>query len=78
MIMTVQMSKILFLLACKLKYGNQKHYKTIQNKIWRILLLEVGTNILPKAQRNNFFQPLTAQHKTGNFIFIFSEAQRQL
>ena len=44
------------------------------------LVSEVGTNnIIPKAQRNKaqrFFQPVKAQSKKRNFIFLSSEAQR--
>ena len=38
-------------------------------------MAEVGTNnIIPKAQRS--FQPVKAQRKMRNLIFLFSEAQR--
>ena len=44
------------------------------------MVAEVGTNnIIPKVQRNKaqqFFQPVKAQRKMRNLIFLISEALR--
>ena len=70
-----------FIAAFEMVSCDLKHILFQSIHIYRVMtgclmqLSEVGTmNITTKALRS--FQPLKAQHKTRNLIFLISEAQR--